>query len=358
MKFIAEQMAQLLYHITAAKAISSQVLAATPDPSHWRDSFERGVETLNYVKQVVQSLHPTGYNYPVYMDTFFNFHTQTGVITEGPRAKRRRTTSGAPSTQASAPSQEIEEQETQQTEPPQGPPSSQPSDLYRPSFVPIEQNLYSYDCYNVDIKNVKYNTFTKVLQCPPDLTCYCGMAFNDQVEFGAHVNSVHKGKGYNCSNCNLHCKTNRACWKHFRAQHLYVHTHKCTIASCTSGQNGKPYGNDSQTLVWAHMEKQHSLKNPLGCPKCTKTFTSPKYQIPHIKTKHDLVPKNIKLFGCTKCSKRYMTQEALDGHMLFHNGQQEIFVCEVCGKEYSSKTALAKHMKDKHPDEEEDEDIE
>ena len=140
---------------------------------------------------------------------------------------------------------------------------------------------------------MKYNTFTKVPQCPPDLTCYCGMAFNDQVGFGAHVNSVHKEKGYNCSNCNLHCKTNRACWKHFRAQHLYVHTHKCTIASCTSGQNGKPYGNDSQTLVWAHMEKQHSLKNPLGCPKCTKTFTSPKYQIPHIKTKHDQVPKKI-----------------------------------------------------------------
>ena len=121
MKFIAEQMARLLYHLTAAKAISSQVLAATPDPSHWKDSFERGVETLNYAKQVVQSLHPTGYNYPKYMDTFFNFHTQAGVITEGPRAKRR-TTSGVPSTQASAPSQEIEDQETQQTEPPQGPP--------------------------------------------------------------------------------------------------------------------------------------------------------------------------------------------------------------------------------------------
>ena len=69
----------------------------------------------------MQSLHTTGYNYPVYMDIFFNFHTQTGVITEGPQAKRRRTTSGVPSTQASAPSQEIEEQETQQTEPPQAP---------------------------------------------------------------------------------------------------------------------------------------------------------------------------------------------------------------------------------------------
>ena len=205
---------------------------------------------------------------------------------------------------------------------------------------------------------MKYNTFTKVPQCPPNLTCYCGMAFNDQVEFGAHVNNVHKDKGYNCSNCNLHCKTNRACWKHFRAQHLYVHTHKCTIASCTSGQNGKPYGNDSQTLVWAHMEKQHSLKNPLGWPKMHKNIHIPKYQIPHIQTKHGLVPKKIKLFGCTKCSKRYMTQEALDGHMLFHDGLQEILFVKCVERKYSSKTALAKHMKDKHPDEEEEEDIE
>ena len=53
-----------------------------------------------------------------------------------------------------------------------------------------------------------------------------------------------------------------------------------------------------------------------------------------------------------------MTQKALDGHMLFHSGEQEIFVCEYCGEEYISKTALQRYMKEKHPDEEEEEEEE
>ena len=61
-KFIAEQMSQLLFHVTSAKAIASQVLAAIPDPYHWRDSFQGGTDTLNYLKQVLQSLHSTGFN--------------------------------------------------------------------------------------------------------------------------------------------------------------------------------------------------------------------------------------------------------------------------------------------------------
>ena len=161
-------MSLLIFHVTSAKAIASQVLAATPDPSHWRDSFERGAETLRCFKQVLQSLHPTGYNYPVQMDKFFHYFTGTGTVTEGPKPKRRKTISGTP-----APTQTSSE-ETEQTEPPQGAPACQSADLYRSSFTPIQQDLYAYDCYNVDITDPKYNTFSKVPQCPPDLTCYSG----------------------------------------------------------------------------------------------------------------------------------------------------------------------------------------
>ena len=355
----------------SAKAITSQVLGSTPNHSHWRDNFERGVETLNYFKQVLNSLHPTGYNYPVYMDNFFQYFTSTGTVHKGPKAKRRKTTSGIP-----APTQTPSE-ESEESQPPQGPPASQPAPLYIPSVAPIQQDLYAYDCYYVEISNPKYNTFTKVPQCPPDLTCYCGLSFNTKDELSLHVSSVHKDKVYKCSSCGTQCRNNRATWKHFRSQHLYIHTHHCTIAtwkhfrsqhpyiythhctiaSCQFGKNKKPYGNDDQCLVLMHMEKKHSLKPPLVCPKCTKTFSSPKYQIPHIQNKHDLAPKIPKQFGCTQCSKTYMTQKALDGHMLVHAGSQEFFVCEFCGKEYNSKTALQKHLKEKHPDGEEEEGI-
>ena len=126
-KFIAEQMSQLLFHVTSAKAIASQVLAATPDLSHWRDSLQRGTDTLNYFKQVLQSLHNTGFNYPVYMQDFLSYFTPTGSITEGPTPKRRKPTGGVPPPPP-APTQSAAAQDVD-AEPPEGPPESQTADL-------------------------------------------------------------------------------------------------------------------------------------------------------------------------------------------------------------------------------------
>ena len=78
------------------------------------------------------------------MDKFFHYFTGTGTVPAEPKPKRRKTTSGTPA-HTQTPSEE-----TEQTEPPQGPPASQPTDLYRPSFTPIQQDLYARDCYNVD----------------------------------------------------------------------------------------------------------------------------------------------------------------------------------------------------------------
>ena len=222
------------------------------------------------------------------MNDFFSYFTPTGSVSEGPAPKRRKTTLGVP---PAGPTPTPAQDEPEQAEPPEGHPASATVALYRPSFAPLQQNMYAYDCYNVDIQDPKYNTFSHVPQCPPDKGCYCGLKFNTQDELSVHISTVHKNKVYKCSDCGTKCKNNRATWKHFRSQHLYTHTHHCTIASCQLGKNNKPYGNDDQCLVWMHMQKHHSLKSPLGCPKCTKTFSSPKYQLSHIKTKHDLAPK-------------------------------------------------------------------
>ena len=126
-------MAQLVFHITSAKAIALQVLGSTPDPSHWRDNFERGVETLNYFKQLLASLHPTGYNYPVYMDNFFEYFTSTGTVHQGPKPKRRKTTSSIPGlTQTPG--------ETEESQPPQGPPGSQTAPLYFQVLLQFNRN--------------------------------------------------------------------------------------------------------------------------------------------------------------------------------------------------------------------------
>ena len=100
------------------------------------------------------------------------------------------------------------------------------------------------------------------------------------------------------------------------------------------------------------------LLPPLGCSKCKRTFSSIKFQVPHIKKCEELRLKKTKSFGCDKCTKRYMTQKVLDGHHLFHQGLAERFTCDICGAEYMHKTSLTAHMKAKHLEEVEEEEKE
>ena len=46
-----------------------------------------------------------------------------------------------------------------------------------------------------------------------------------------------------------------------------------------------------------------------------------------------------------------MTQKALDGHQLSHQGLTEKFICDSCGAKYMHKTSFTAHMKTKHPEE-------
>ena len=36
--------------------------------------------------------------------------------------------------------------------------------------------------------------------------------------------------------------------------------------------DGHPFGNNEQYMVWWHMQEDHGLHSPLGCPKCDGTF--------------------------------------------------------------------------------------
>ena len=136
-------------------------------------------DTLNYINQSTKSLHSSGYNYTVFMDDFFSYDTSTGLVEHGPPTNRKRTATAT---------QSVPAEEAPQT------PEEQTATVFQATHQPIKQDKYNYDCYNVDINLLVYNTFTKAAQAPPKNTCHCGINFPQATELEQHNSLVHKTK--------------------------------------------------------------------------------------------------------------------------------------------------------------------
>ena len=216
----------------------------------------------------------------------------------------------------------------------------------------IDQDICIYDCYTVDITDAQYNTKTGIKTCPNKNQCYCGQEFGSPQEFKTHEKQ-HAGQVWACFECNKESKGNdkHSVYKHYRTQHDRRHLHQCTFATCSIDDH--PYGNDEQYTVWWHMQEDHGLQSPLGCPKCNGTFHSKQTQqkyipnCPGIKDKFGpkQTPYAEKRFKCDQCAKKYTTQAALLQHKKVHKGTNKKYVCSLCGKALSSTTALHKHEK-------------
>ena len=97
-----------------------------------------------------------------------------------------------------------------------------------------------------------------------------------------HMKSSMSKQVWACFECNKESKGNdkHSVYKQYRIQHDRRHLHQCTFATCSI--DGHPYGNDEQYTVWWHMQEDHGLQSPLGCPKCDGTFCSKQTQQKHI----------------------------------------------------------------------------
>ena len=89
---------------------------------------------------------------------------------------------------------------------------------------------------------------------------------------------------WDCSQCGEKCSDNRACWKHFRTQHLGLYIHYCPVPGC-----GK--GNDQKDTIVSHIKKEHKDQKELialcnqqaflKCKNCGKVFSSVKGKNQH-----------------------------------------------------------------------------
>ena len=227
----------------------------------------------------------------------------------------------------------------------------QPGSGINDPLSPIKQTLYpQYDVYNVDINNPLYDTKAHVAQYPPKNTCYCGRGCNSQKELAAHIDRRHVDKIYQCLVCEYQSDNPRHVWKHYRTQHLYIHTYVCKVKGCKDGKNNMPYGNVMSSTQCGPTWQQH-IKFPTLCP------------VPNVKKLMDSLLKKktegayTKKFGCDflGCGKRYTTQVTLDTHKGEQHNPDKIvseselqYICELCAKDFATKGNLTRHIKRKH----------
>ena len=197
-----------------------------------------------------------------------------------------------------------------------------------------------------------------------DNQCFCGQSdFNSSDELLKHKQDVHihQGGGKNpktgkpfdswlCSTCGEKCSDNRACWKHFRTQHLGLYIHYCPVEGC-----GK--GNDQKDTIVSHIKKEHKDQTELiilcnqqaflKCRNCKKVFSSVKGKNQHEDTCG--LPKTKKNCPFEKCFKTYQSQDRMDQHIATaHEGKGHKCLCPVCGASMSSQQSLDIHLRKQH----------
>ena len=134
-------------------------------------------------------------------------------------------------------------------------------------YEPCNKTLCTeYRCYGVDITDPRYNTKrgAPTVFVPQQNEYHCGKMCDDQADLAQYVTNDHPANSvWNCNFC-AHNSTKRDyIWKHVRTQHHNKHVHICQFKSCKQGTNGRRYGNDEITSVWAHDEVSW-LAQPFG----------------------------------------------------------------------------------------------
>ena len=177
--------------------------------------------------------------------------------------------------------------------------------------------------------------FRKRLRC-----VICNIYFKrknkDKSTLVKHMKSEHN-VGYKCPICQMQQPSLSTLNQHKIQEHNSAVKIKYLCPKC-----GKEF-------IHKRKYEQHVSKiscNYTGrkCPICEEKIESMSLKIDHIATKH----KDIKLYDCSECSSRFITQNGLKRHISFVHRKNVGNICPTCGKTYRSISVLKDHISYMH----------
>ena len=173
----------------------------------------------------------------------------------------------------------------------------------------------------------------KQFQCPS-----CPIQFTNEPNLNRHVEAAHKGGMFKCSECDYQAKRKTIVDEHFQVVHEGI---KFQCPKCEYQANGK------QQLLY-HISKFHesSVKNEAIksslCPHCGHQASSNANLHSHIKAIHEGVK-----YPCPHCPYQATQKSSLQSHINAVHMRQKGHLCPHCGFE-ATKTILRQHIQTMH----------
>ena len=132
----------------------------------------------------------------------------------------------------------------------------------------------------------------------------CDKRFRGNYELNCHTKVVHEGLTWNCTDCPKVFKSQNGLKYHQKAKHLSGLLHKCSHCDSSFPSN--------QKLI-LHKRKDHSVK-PLICKHCNVPFVYPWTFKKHESRCQSKPGKDIRIWVCRYCTKKYKTIKYRDQH--------------------------------------------
>jgi KRAB domain-containing zinc finger protein len=180
--------------------------------------------------------------------------------------------------------------------------------------------------------------FQKRVRCAICDFCY-SKKDKDRSQLRKHMKSEHN-VGYVCPICKMKLPSKLTLKQHNNQEHKTVIKESNLCSKC-----GKSF-----KLIKSlenHVSNNCSWKVGLRgnkCSICGETFESRSLNMEHVATMH----KDVKLYDCTECSSRYITERGLKTHISRAHENTGGSICPICGKKLNSIYEVRRHTSFMH----------
>ena len=153
-----------------------------------------------------------------------------------------------------------------------------------------------------------------------------------------HIREEHITTKYPCLDCDFQALSMAGLRSHQESHNIHRNGARAKVCiKC----DGCPYTTSSENNLEVHRSMEHSLV--VKCKLCEKKYRTESELLVHEELDH-----NKTIFGCTDCSRIFLSSKRLQDHMQYQHSIVSHCQCDYCGQKFENWTELDAHIASEH----------